>query len=86
MVHGLECVKKIIKDSNINLNNNKNVTIIAAVLTLGVSGAVCNFGVVSIGTTALAMIVGIVLNLILKEKKPTEMENIDLNETPWEEI
>lgn len=56
-----------IKDSNIDLNNNKNVTIIAAVLTLGVSGAVCNFGVVSIGTTALAMIVGIVLNLILKE-------------------
>ena len=60
---------RTIKDSNINLNDNKNVTIIAAVLTLGVSGAVCNFGVVSIGTTALAMIVGIVLNLILKEKK-----------------
>ena len=50
-----------------DLNNNKNVTIIAAVLTLGVSGAVCNFGVVSIGTTALAMLVGIALNLILKE-------------------
>lgn len=76
---------RTIKDSNINLNNNKNVTIIAAVLTLGVSGAVCNFGVVSLGTTALAMIVGIVLNLILKEKKPTEMTNVDLTETPWEE-
>lgn len=62
---------RTIKDSNIDLNNNKNVTIIAAVLTLGVSGAVCNFGVVSIGTTALAMIVGIVLNLILKnDEKP----------------
>ena len=60
---------RTIKGSNIDLNNNKNVTIIAAVLTLGVSGAVCNFGVVSIGTTALAMIVGIILNLILKEKK-----------------
>lgn len=60
---------RTIKDSGIDLNNNKNVTIIAAVLTLGVSGAVCNFGVVSIGTTALAMIVGIVLNLILKENK-----------------
>ena len=57
---------RTIKDNNIDLNNNKNVTIIASVLTLGVSGAVCNFGVVSIGTTALAMIVGIVLNLILK--------------------
>ena len=59
---------RTIKDSNIDLNNNKNVTIIAAILTLGVSGAVCNFGIISIGTTALAMIVGIVLNLVLKEK------------------
>lgn len=57
---------RTIKDSNIDLNNNKNVTIIASVLTLGVSGVVCNFGVISIGTTALAMIVGIILNLILK--------------------
>ena len=61
---------RTIKDNNIDLNNNKNVTIIAAVLTLGVSGAVCNFGIVSIGTTALAMIVGIVLNLILKDQTP----------------
>ena len=60
---------RTIKDSNIDLNNNKNITILASVLTLGVSGVVCNFGVVSIGTTALAMIVGIVLNLILKEEK-----------------
>lgn len=59
---------RTIKDSNIDLNNNKNVTIIAAVLTLGVSGAVCDFGIVSIGTTALAMIVGIVLNVILKDE------------------
>lgn len=58
---------RTIKDSNINLNDNKNVIILASVLTLGVSGVVCNFGVVSFGTTALAMIVGIILNLILKE-------------------
>ena len=37
-------------------------------LTLGVSGAVCDFGVVSIGTTALAMLAGIILNLILKDQ------------------
>lgn len=60
---------RTIKDSNIDLNNNKNVTIIAAVLTIGVSGVVCNFGVVSIGTTALAMLVGIILNFILKDKE-----------------
>ena len=60
---------RTIKDNDIDLNNNKNIIILAAVLTLGVSGAVCNFGVVSIGTTALAMIVGIILNLVLKEEK-----------------
>ena len=64
---GMRTIGSVLMVNARNINNNKNVTIIAAVLTLGVSGAVCNFGVVSIGTTALAMIVGIVLNLILKE-------------------
>lgn len=59
---------RTIKDNNIDLNNNKNIIIIASVLTLGVSGAVFNFGIVSIGTTALAMIVGVVLNLVLKDE------------------
>ena len=57
---------RTIKDNNLDLNDNKIVTIIAAILTIGVSGVVCNFGVVSIGTTALAMIIGIILNLILR--------------------
>ena len=60
---------RTIKDNNIDLNDNKVVTIIASILTIGVSGVVCNFGVISIGTTALAMLVGIILNLILKTKK-----------------
>jgi len=60
---------RTIKDSGIDLNNNKNVIILASILTLGVSGVVCNFGIISFGTTALAMIVGIALNMILKEEK-----------------
>ena len=58
---------RTIKDSNIDLNNNKNVIILASILTLGVSGVVCNFGIISFGTTALAMIVGIILNMVLKD-------------------
>lgn len=58
---------RTIIDNKIDLaTDNKNIIIVAAVLTIGVSGAICNFGIVSIGTTALAMIVGIILNLILK--------------------
>lgn len=56
------------KSNNIDLNNNKNIIILAAVLTLGVSGVICDFGVISFGTTALAMIIGVILNLVLKEK------------------
>lgn len=60
---------RTIMDNHLDLvHNNKNILIVASVLTLGVSGAVCDFGVVSIGTTALAMLIGIILNLILKEK------------------
>lgn len=66
---------RTIKDSGIDLNNNKNVTILASVLTLGVSGVVCNFGIISFGTTALAMIVGIALNLILKDNSNELKEN-----------
>lgn len=46
---------------------HSNNIILVPVLTLGISGMVCNFGIVSFGTTALAMIVGIILNLVLKE-------------------
>lgn len=58
---------KVLTQSNIDYNNNKNLIIIASIFTLGVSGVVLDFGIISFSTTALAMIVGICLNLILKD-------------------
>lgn len=58
---------RTIMDNHIDLNKNKNAIILSAVLTIGVSGVVCNLGIISFGTTALALLVGVVLNLILKE-------------------
>ena len=95
----LSGIRTIISNNIDLVHNNKNITIVAAVLTLGVSGAVCDFGIISFGTTALAMIVGIILNLILKEKtkyavieepkvtmvNTKTMESIDVtNAIPWE--
>lgn len=57
---------KTILNSNIDLNNTKNLLIISVVLTVGVSGI--KFLVPSFGGVALAMILGVILNLILKEK------------------
>ena len=60
---------RTIIDNHLDLvHNNKNILIVASVLTIGVSGAICDFGVISLGTTALAMLVGILLNVILKDK------------------
>ena len=80
----LSGIRTIISNNIDLVHNNKNITIVAAVLTLGVSGAICDFGIISFGTTALAMLVGIILNLILKDKKQSlELEDSDLY--PWEE-
>ena len=65
----LSGIRTIISNNIDLVHNNKNITIVAAVLTLGVSGAVCDFGIISFGTTALAMIIGIILNLVLKDKQ-----------------
>lgn len=58
---------KTIINSKVNLNNNKNLIIVSVILTVGVSG-VFIFHEATSGV-ALAMILGVLLNLILKEKK-----------------
>ena len=57
---------KILKD--VNLNEQKNLIITSVVLSIGVSGLVLGGSVISFSGTALAMIVGVILNLILKNK------------------
>ena len=56
---------KVLANSDIDYNDNKNITVIAVIFTLGVSGLVIDFGWISFTTTALALIVGIILNIIL---------------------
>ena len=50
----------------VNLNIQKNLIIVSAVLSLGISGLVVGGSVISFSATALALITGIILNLILK--------------------
>ncbi len=57
-----------------NLNEQKNLIIVSSVLSLGISGLVIGGNTISFSATALALIVGIILNFILKDKK--EKENV----------
>lgn len=53
----------------VDLNIQKNLIICSVVLSLGISGVVLGGETFSISGTALALVAGVVLNLILKEKK-----------------
>ena len=51
-----------------DLNIQKNLIIVSSVLSLGISGLVLGGSTISISATGLALVVGIILNLILKDK------------------
>jgi len=55
--------------SKIDFKSNKNRFIIAAMLICGTSGLVLQIGQLGLNQIVLAMIVGIVLNLVLRDKK-----------------
>lgn len=52
-----------------DLNIQKNLIIVSTVLSLGISGLVVGGTTISFSATALGLIVGIILNLVLKEQK-----------------
>lgn len=51
----------------VDLNVQKNLVITSAVLSLGISGLIIGNSTISFTATALALIVGVILNFILKE-------------------
>ena len=53
----------------VDLNVQKNLIIVSAVLSLGISGLVVGGQIISFSATALALIVGVILNLILRDKE-----------------
>ena len=60
---------RTIMNNNIDFSNMKNSLIFAAMLSCGVSGIAINYGTFSFSGVALAIIVGLILNLVLKEEK-----------------
>lgn len=52
----------------VDLNDNKNITIVSVVLSLGISGIAIGGTTFALSGVALALIAGVVLNLILKNK------------------
>ena len=53
---------------NVDLNNNKNLLLVAMPLSIGISGIALGGATFALSGTALALIAGVVLNIVLKEK------------------
>ena len=60
---------KTLINSGVTFDTNKNILIFAAMFSCGISGLAINAGQFAISGVVLAMLVGIILNLILREKK-----------------
>ena len=65
---------KMLINEKVDLNDTKNLFIAATILVLGIGGLTLKFGnplapVIQITSTAVAMIVGIILNFALKSSK-----------------
>lgn len=65
---------KMIINKKVDLNKTRNIFIASAILVLGIGGFTLKFGTVQITSTAISMIIGILLNIILKEKTDISVE------------
>lgn len=62
-VSGLKMIQKV------DLNQNKNLFVVAVILICGIGGLTLSFGEVKITEVACALILGIIVNLIVKKGK-----------------
>ncbi|MBR5750666.1 MAG: hypothetical protein IKX82_03355, partial [Bacilli bacterium] len=64
---------KILMANKIDMGNTKSIFVASSILVAGIGGLAINFAIgdvgFSISSTAVAMILGIVMNLILRDKK-----------------
>ena len=63
---------KSLVDSKTNLSETRNQVIVSIVLTIGIGGAVIEYGTFSLAGIGLAATVGIILNLVLPKTKVQE--------------
>ena len=62
-VSGLKMVQKV------DLEDNRNLFVVSAILIAGIGGLALNFGQIQITSIATALVLGILVNILLSKKK-----------------
>ncbi|MEE1054990.1 MAG: solute carrier family 23 protein, partial [Acutalibacteraceae bacterium] len=65
-VSGLKMIQKV------DLNQNRNLFVVSAILIAGIGGLTLTFGKVTITSIACALILGIIVNNVLSKEKTEE--------------
>ncbi len=68
-VSGLKMIQEV------DLNDNRNLFVVAVILICGIGGLTVSFGKITITSIACALILGIITNVILSGKKEKEADN-----------
>ena len=69
VLYGFIAVSGLKMIQNVDLGEDRNLFVVAAILVLGIGGLVFNFGALQITSIAAALIIGIIVNQILKTKE-----------------
>ncbi len=67
-VSGLKMIQKV------DLDENKNLFVVAVILICGIGGMTLNIGAVTLTEIACALILGIITNIVLNRKKSEAVE------------
>ncbi len=89
-LYGFIAVSGLRMFKHVDLDNSKNLFVVAAILIPGIGGLALNFGgtfnapLIKISSIACALILGIVVNLILKPAKPKINKEVSYENTTEE--
>ena len=73
-LYGFIAVSGLKMVQTVDLNANRNLFVVSAILIAGIGGLTLNFGQVSITAVAASLILGIIINLLLSKEKPETEE------------
>ncbi len=76
-LYGFIAVSGLRMIQTVDLNDNRNLFVVAAVLVPGIGGLTLDFHYVQITSIATALIIGIVVNLLLRKGKSPEDERLE---------
>ncbi len=68
-LYGFIAVSGLKMVQDVDLNENRNLFVVASILVTGIGGLTLNFGDIQFTAIATALIIGIIINLILKDRK-----------------